>query len=143
MTRTRFPQPHFFPPLLHIRIFFEHFEVMEMKVWPPHPQIAEQFNGSVVEDVQHFPSVAAGDPCLYEAFTLGKNESHQKIQLFHRPVIQLGRILSTKGRNGCFDKTHSEQANNRIILTFWQVTPACTSHMEISVFSSQSQIYPL
>lgn len=58
-------------------------------------------------------------------------------------MVQLGRILSTKGRNGCFDKTLSKQANNRIILTFWQVTPACTSHMEISVFNSQSQIYLL
>lgn len=53
-----------------------------MKVWPPHPQIAEQFNGSVVEDVQHFPSVAAGDPCLYEAFTLGKMNHIKKYNYF-------------------------------------------------------------
>lgn len=77
-----FPQPHFFPLLLHIRIFFKHFEVMEMKVWPRHPHRAEQFSGSVVLDVQHFPSVAAEGPCQYETLTLGKMNHIRKYNYF-------------------------------------------------------------
>lgn len=53
-----------------------------MKVWPPHPQRAEQFNGSVVVDVQHFPSVAPEDPYLYETFTLGKMNLIKKYNYF-------------------------------------------------------------
>lgn len=53
-----------------------------MKVWPPDPQRAEQFNGSVAEDVHHFPSEAAEDPCLYEASTLGRMNHIKKYNYF-------------------------------------------------------------